>query len=111
MFHVEHLAVVGFILRKIQMLPRDTFVIFWTFVLILALPSGSLKAMDVRGGRLVTIPSGETVPGNLYVGAEEIFMAGTIDGDLVAAGGKIFLDGTVSRDFTAGAGQISVNGR
>ncbi|MGH2463800.1 MAG: hypothetical protein ACRDFZ_09350 [Candidatus Limnocylindria bacterium] len=75
----------------------------------------------IRTGAFITVGADETVPHDLYVFADVIFMPpdgwkgdvvidGTVEGDLVAGAGRVTINGTVNGDLLAGAGQVEVNG-
>jgi hypothetical protein len=56
----------------------------------------------VRAGREVTVPAGETVPGDLVASAATVRVDGRVDGDLVASGGQVIVAGTVGGDVLVG---------
>ena len=76
----------------------------------------------IRTGAFITVGADETVPHDLYVFADVIFMApdgwkgdvvidGTVEGDLIAGAGRVTINGTVNGDLLAGApGQVEING-
>jgi cytoskeletal protein CcmA (bactofilin family) len=65
----------------------------------------------VRTGSEVTIPSGETVQGDLIASAGTVTIDGTVDGDLVASGGRVKVTGTVTGDVLATAGDTNISGQ
>lgn len=65
----------------------------------------------VRTGAEVTIPSGETVQGDLIASAGTVTVDGTVDGDLVASGGRVKVTGTVTGDVLATAGNTTISGQ
>ena len=67
-------------------------------------------AFEGREGDQVTIPAGETVDDDLYVGATDFVLDGTVNGDLIAGGRTITINGTVNGNLVAGAQTIVVNG-
>lgn len=92
-------------------LPTPTFrvlaVVF--FVFLLTIPFAA-RAADLRVGRRVVIPAGETLTGNLYAAGGEVVASGNLDGDLVAAGGDVFLTGSVSDDLVVASGDLHLSG-
>jgi cytoskeletal protein CcmA (bactofilin family) len=84
--------------------------------LVLALIAvASVTAQSELGGKLrtgstVTVPSGETVNGDLYVTGGTIAIDGDVQGDLSAAGGTITVNGTIDGDVLAAGGSITVTG-
>lgn len=64
----------------------------------------------LRSGNSVTVESGETVAGDLYLVGGSLVVDGTVEGDLVAAGGDIRVNGTVSGDLVAAGGTVTVAG-
>lgn len=65
----------------------------------------------VRTGDVVTIPSTETVRGDLYVFARMINVDGTIEGDLVAFASQINVSGTVNGSVLAASGTLTLGGQ
>jgi cytoskeletal protein CcmA (bactofilin family) len=65
----------------------------------------------VRAGREVTVPAGETVPGDLVASAATVRVDGRVDGDLVASGGQVIVAGTVGGDVLVGAGSATISGQ
>jgi cytoskeletal protein CcmA (bactofilin family) len=65
----------------------------------------------VRSGAEVTVPAGETVPGDLIASGGTVTIDGRVDGDLVASGGRVKVTGTVSGDVLATAGNTTISGR
>ncbi|HEY5981990.1 MAG TPA: polymer-forming cytoskeletal protein [Anaerolineales bacterium] len=70
----------------------------------------SAFAFDGRGGDRVSIPAGEVVNDDLYVGANDFVLDGTIDGDLIAGGQMITINGIVNGNVIAGGQTIVING-
>jgi len=77
---------------------------------LLAIPTG-VAAADLRVGRRVVIPAGETVTGNVYVAGGEVVISADVVGDLVSAGGTVFLGGAVSDDVVVAGGDLHLTGR
>jgi cytoskeletal protein CcmA (bactofilin family) len=65
----------------------------------------------VRSGQEVTVPSGETVQGDLIASAGTVRIDGTVDGDLVASGGRVTVAGTVTGDVLVAAGSTTISGQ
>jgi hypothetical protein len=65
----------------------------------------------VRTGESVTIPSTETVTGDVYVFGGTLNVDGTVDGDLVAFGGQINVSGTVNGSILAAGGTMTIGGQ
>ena len=78
------------------------------FALALATP---VRAFDSRGGDTVTIPAGEVIEDDLYVGANIFTLDGVVKGDLIVAGSTITINGTVEGDLLAAGQSVVVNGR
>jgi cytoskeletal protein CcmA (bactofilin family) len=64
----------------------------------------------VRSGQEVTVPTGETVQGDLIASAGRIRIDGRVDGDLVASGGEVTVAGTVTGDVLSAAGSTTISG-
>ena len=75
----------------------------------LALPQRAAAA-DVRRGRSVLIPAGESVHNDLIVSGSSVRIDGTVDGDLIAFTGILTVTGHVTGDVIAFAGETLVNG-
>lgn len=65
----------------------------------------------VRTGDAITIPSTETVRGDLYVFARTVNVDGTIEGDLVAFASQINVSGTVNGSVLAASGTFVMGGQ
>ena len=65
----------------------------------------------VRTGEVVTIPSSETVRGDLYVFARTVSVDGTIEGDLIAFASQINVGGTVNGSVLAASGTLVLGGQ
>jgi len=85
-------------------------------LLLVALSATVVLAQDerlggkLRSGETITIASGETVAGDLYVVGGTVVVDGIVDGDLVAAGGDIRVSGTVAGDLAAAGGTVTIAG-
>lgn len=64
----------------------------------------------LRAGDVITVPTSETVEGDLYAFAGTVTMDGTVDGDLVAFGGTVQVNGSVSGDVLTSGGTVSIAG-
>jgi hypothetical protein len=70
----------------------------------LALAPAPALAADLRQGSAITVPPGQTVRDDLYVGAGTVDVSGTVDGSLLATGGTITMSGTITRDLMVAGG-------
>jgi cytoskeletal protein CcmA (bactofilin family) len=77
---------------------------------VLALAPGPALAADLRQGSAITVPPGQTVRDDLYVGAGTVDVSGTVDGSLLATGGTITMSGTITRDLMVAGGTVTVSG-
>ncbi|HTE85760.1 MAG TPA: polymer-forming cytoskeletal protein [Dehalococcoidia bacterium] len=71
-------------------------------------PSGD-PADKFRGGNIVDIPAGETVPHDLYVSGGSVRIAGRVDGDLFVLGGTVDLSGPVTGDLFVAGGTVTIS--
>jgi hypothetical protein len=78
-------------------------------VLIFSIATPAL-AFNGRGGETVTIPAGEVVNDDLYIGAQTVVVDGTIKGDLIVAAQTITINGTVEGDLMAAGQAVIING-
>jgi hypothetical protein len=67
-------------------------------------------AFDGRGGETVTVPSGEVVEGDLYLGGGDIIVDGTVNGDLFGAGRSLTINGEVNGGISFAGQTITLNG-
>jgi cytoskeletal protein CcmA (bactofilin family) len=79
-------------------------------LLALAL-AAPVQAFEGRGGDNVTIPAGEVVADDLYVGANTFTLDGAVQGDLIVFGATITINGTVEGDLMAAGQTVIVNGQ
>jgi hypothetical protein len=70
----------------------------------------SLLDGKLRTGDTVSVPSGETFDGNLYLFAGTATVDGTVDGDLTAFAGQVTVNGDVTGDLLVAGGTVTVNG-
>jgi len=75
----------------------------------MALPQ-SAAAADVRRGRSVTIPAGESVHNDLIVAGPSVRIDGTVDGDLIAFTRNLTVTGHVTGDVLGFAGETLIDG-
>lgn len=69
---------------------------------------GGARAVEiVEGG---TIPAGQTIEDDVFIGADNVLVEGDVTGDLFAVGGNIRINGTVGGSLFAAGQTISVNG-
>jgi len=84
-------------------------------VALATLPAAAVQQSElggkVRSGQEVTVPSGETVQGDLIASAGRVRIDGRVDGDLVASGGEVTVAGTVTGDVMVGAGSTTISGQ
>lgn len=80
-------------------------------VLVLLMIVAPTWGTEFKSGSTVSIPSGSTVPDDLFAFAQNVDVSGTIDGDLVASGGSLTLSGTTTQDAIVGGGQVTITGR
>jgi hypothetical protein len=84
-------------------------------VALATLPAAAVQQSElggkVRSGQEVTVPSGETVQGDLIASAGRVRIDGRVDGDLVASGGEVTVAGTVTGDVLVGAGSTTISGQ
>ncbi len=66
------------------------------------------SAAEFRGAQDVSLVSGETISGNMYMAGGNIIDTGVVKGDLVIGGGNILVSGPVNSDLLIGGGSINV---
>lgn len=69
-----------------------------------------VAAFDGRSGEKVSLPAGEVVNDDLYVGANEFILDGTVNGDVVSAAQSITVNGSVNGNLVAAGQTVVVNG-
>ncbi|MFW6150049.1 MAG: polymer-forming cytoskeletal protein [Chloroflexota bacterium] len=79
--------------------------------LLLTLGAASVLAFEDRGGDTVTVDSGETLEGDVYLAGRTVTSRGTIDGDLFAAGQTVAVNGDVNGGVSAGGQTVSIIGQ
>lgn len=75
----------------------------------LALPQPAAAA-DVRHGRAVFVPAGETIHNDLVVTGPSVRIDGTVEGDLIVFSRDLTVTGHVTGDVLAFAGQALISG-
>lgn len=75
--------------------------------MVICLP---VSAATFKGAENYTVPSNESIEGNLYAAGAMINVLGNVDGDVMAAGANLRVDGNVTKDVTAAGSMVSVNG-
>ncbi|MFH1186209.1 MAG: polymer-forming cytoskeletal protein [Chloroflexota bacterium] len=78
--------------------------------LVLMAAATPVAAFDGRGGDKVSLPAGEVVNDDLYVGANEFILDGTVNGDVVSAARSITVNGSVNGNLVAAGQTVVVNG-
>ena len=74
------------VLRRALALLTAVFLIAITATLVFGVETQLLDG-KLRTGDVITVPSGETWDGNLYLFAGQVTVDGNVDGDLTAFGG------------------------
>lgn len=72
---------------------------------------GITHASDVRMGDRPTVASGETVDSSVYIGGQDVLIAGTVKGDVYCMGANIEIVGTVEGDVLCAGQSIRVAGK
>ena len=85
-------------------------IIILTFTLLMVFSAAPVLAFDARSGNMVTVPGGEVINDDLYVGANTVIIDGTINGDLWAAGNAITINGIVNGSVMAAGRTVNING-
>jgi cytoskeletal protein CcmA (bactofilin family) len=80
-------------------------------VVLFALSAAPVFAFDGRSGDKVTISSGETVNGDVYMAGNEITIDGTVNGDVYAVGSRVTIKGTINGAITLAGQYVSVSGK
>lgn len=81
-----------------------------TCTLLMIFTAMPVFAFDGRSGNIVTVPGGEVITDDLYVGANTVIIDGTINGDLWAAGNGISINGIVNGSVMAAGRIVNING-
>jgi cytoskeletal protein CcmA (bactofilin family) len=75
----------------------------------MALPR-TASAADVRRGRAVSVPAGETIHNDLIATGPSVRIDGTVEGDVIAFTRDLTITGHVTGDVLAFAGQALIDG-
>jgi cytoskeletal protein CcmA (bactofilin family) len=84
-------------------------VVMSALLVALAMPQ-AVGAAEVRRGRAVLIPMGETVHNDLIVAGPTVRIDGTVEGDLIAFTQSLTVTGHVTGDVIGFAGDIVIDG-
>lgn len=80
-------------------------------IAVLLLPAASARAVVYQEGETISISSGETIKGPLFIAGRVVEINRNVDGDVFAAGEQVILKGSVSGDVFAAAQEINVTGQ
>jgi hypothetical protein len=80
-------------------------------IFLLSLTAVPVLAFDTRSGTNVTIGSGETVNGDVYLFGTNITIEGTVNGDVFAAGQTIRINGTINGGVSLAGQTVTLNGK
>src|SRR5262245_7958349 len=72
--------------------------------------SSSSYGLDVRSGKPVTVPSGETVDDTLVAAGESVVVEGTVTGDLIAFARQVTIRGRVKGNVISFAQHVELEG-
>lgn len=86
-----------------------TTVMLGIVVLIVAFPASSY-ALDVRYGKPVTVPAGETLDDTLLACGDLVRIGGTVTGDLIAFARQVEVRGTVEGNIFVFAQRVEISG-
>lgn len=89
---------------------KKVFIGLVTAFAVLVTMSLPASAAILQAGDEYTLPAGEKLSDNLYVGAGMINISGDIAGDLIAGGGNITVTGNILNDAALGGGTVNVFG-
>jgi hypothetical protein len=79
--------------------------------LLTAIFTVPVLAFDSRSGTNITIGSGETVNGDLYLTGTNVTIEGTVNGDVFILGQNININGLVNGGISVAGQTITVNGK
>jgi len=102
------IVAIGWIRRRLRRTVAVA-VVMSALLFALALPQGA-SAADVRRGRAVLIPVGDTVHNDLIVAGPSVRIDGTVEGDLIAFTRNLTVTGHVTGDVIAFAGETVIDG-
>jgi cytoskeletal protein CcmA (bactofilin family) len=77
---------------------------------LLTVFSSTSYGFDVRRGRAVTVPAGETVDDTLVIAGDNVTVDGTVTGDLIAFARQVTIRGTVKGNVISMARNVEVEG-
>jgi cytoskeletal protein CcmA (bactofilin family) len=98
----------GWIRRRLRR-PATIAVVVPALLFALLLP-GQTSAADVRRGRSVFVPAGETVHTDLIAAGPSVRIDGTVEGDVIAFTRNLTVTGHVTGDVIAFAGETMIDG-
>jgi cytoskeletal protein CcmA (bactofilin family) len=82
-----------------------------TLALLLALAMvGTARAAETKTGESITVPTGQTIEGDLHVAGQDVSIAGTINGDLIGFAQHVTISGTVNGSVNLAAQDIKISG-
>jgi|GEM_PF-1671565 len=84
-----------------------TFVIMFTFSLVTYVQPAFAKVILQEKGT-ITIPVGETIDDDLFVGGENLSVMGNVTGSIFAGAGTVDISGKVGGDIVAGTGTLTL---
>jgi len=93
-----------------KIIGRLAFTALFLIILVTSITT-PVFAFDGRSGNSVTVASGETVNGDLYLAGGDLVVNGIVNGDVFGAGRSITIGGTVNGGITCAAQTIAVNGK
>jgi len=100
--------VAGYFWRRRHRLSPVT-IVLGMLVLFLATPQGA-AATEFKKGERYSLPSGETMKGDLIVMAGPVRIEGTLDGDLIAFCESLTIEGHITGDVIVFTRRLSMNG-
>lgn len=78
------------------------------FLLLAVTPAYAITLRSTE--EKLTIPSEETIQGDLYASSGNVEIEGKVNGDAIVGGGTVTIDGVISGDLIAAGGAIFLNG-
>jgi len=73
-------------------------------------PGEQARAAEYRSGDITTIPSTETIDGDLYITGRTVNIAGRVTGDVVAIAGEVNVTGQVEGSLQVVGGSLDITG-
>jgi hypothetical protein len=89
---------------------KKLFTFLLSICLVLVSASSVFAKVITQEKGVVTIPAGQVVNDDLFIGSESVDIAGTVNGDIYVGAGTVNFTGRVSGDLVVGAGTLNVNG-